>query len=68
MIRKRNLWIRPVIVGIIIFPLSLFMDVLMGKELSYGYAFILAIVVGLIFFVLESLINYRIEKGKPSTV
>jgi hypothetical protein len=66
MISKRNLWIRPVIVGIIIFPLSLFMDVLMSRELSYGYAFVLAIVVGLTFFVLEYLINYRINIGKLS--
>jgi len=62
MLRRRNLWIRPVIVGVIIFPLSLFMDFLMGKELNYGYAFVLAVFIGLIFFVLEYIMNYRIVR------
>lgn len=61
-IRKRNLWIRPVIVGVIIFPLSLFMDLVMGKRIDYIYAFVLAIVVGIVFFVLECLMNYRIGR------
>lgn len=63
-VRKRRIWVKPILVAIIIFPLSLLMDLVMGRELDYGYAFLLAIIFGGVYIVLEFLLNYRFRKRK----
>ena len=35
----KKLYVKPIIVGIIVFFVSLIMDVLMGESVNYGYAF-----------------------------
>jgi len=59
---KRTIWIKPLIVAIIIFPLSLLVDFITRRELDYGYAFLLAIVFSGIYLGLEFLLNYRLRK------
>ncbi len=63
-IKKRTIWVKPLLITIIIFPLSLLIDLVMGMELDYGYAFVLAIIFGGLYLVLELLLDYRFRKKK----
>jgi len=49
---------KPLLVAVIIFPLSLFMDVILGKELNYLYAILLSIFFGAVFYLLQSFVYY----------
>lgn len=59
---KKN-WIKPLLVAIIVFPLSLFMDLIMRKELNYFYAILLSIVFGITFYLLQIFVSYFPLKG-----
>ena len=51
-------WAKPLLVAIIIFPLSLLMDLIMRKELNYFYALLLSIFFGSVFYLLQSFVSY----------
>ena len=51
-------WIKPLLVAVIIFPLSLLMDLIMGKELNYFYAILLSIFFGALFYLLQNFLSY----------
>ena len=58
----RKLYIKPIIVGIIIFFVSLIMDVLMGESVSYGYAFMVALFFAVVYFLFQYYLDYRAKK------
>jgi hypothetical protein len=58
-------WAVAVIVGIITFIFSLVEDFITRKDLDYGYAILLAVIFGGIFFALQFLFNHRMKR-RPS--
>ena len=56
--RERNPWVITIIVAVVMFILSLIEDFITGKTLDYGYAILLAVIFGAVFFVLQYLFNY----------
>jgi hypothetical protein len=63
-LQKRIIWVKPLLVAIIIFPLSLLIDLVMSRELDYAYALFLAIIFGGVYFLLEFLLDYRSRKRR----
>jgi len=59
---KRHFYFKPILVGIIVFIVSLIVDILMGKPADYGYAFMIALFFAVIFFLFQYFWNYRITK------
>ena len=59
---RRRLYIKPIIVGIIVFFVSLFVDVLMGKSVDYGYALMIALFFAVVYFLFEYYLDYRAAK------
>jgi len=59
-------WIKPLLVAVIIFPLSIFMDIIMGREFNYPFAFLLSIIFGITFFLLQIVVSY-FPLGKKRT-
>lgn len=58
---------KPLLVAVIIFPLSLFMDLILGKELNYFYAILLSIFFGAVFYLLQIFVGYLpLNKKKKS--
>jgi len=61
-------WAKPLLVAVIIFPLSLLVDLIMRKELNYLYAILLSIFFGTIFYLLQNFVTYlpfNRSKKKP---
>ena len=58
----RKLRFKPIIVGIIVFFVSLTVDVLMGKPADYGYAFMIALFFAVVYFLFEYFLEYRTSK------
>jgi Na+/glutamate symporter len=58
----RKLYVKPIIVGIIVFFVSLIVDKLMGKSADYDYAFMIGIFFAVVYFLIQYFLNYRIEK------
>ena len=58
----RKLRFKPIIVGIIVFFVSLIVDVLMGKPADYGYAFMIALFFAVVYFLFEYFLEYRTSK------
>jgi len=58
----RKLYIKPIIVGIIVFFVSLIVDVLMRKPVDYGYGFMIALFFAVVYFLFEYYLNYRSAK------
>lgn len=58
----RNPWIVASIVVVITFIFSLIVDFITGKSLDYGYAILLAVIFGIVFFALQYLFNYMTRK------
>ncbi len=58
---------KPLLVAVIIFPLSLLMDVILEKELNYFYALLLSIFFGAVFYLLQNFACYLPlnKKKKP---
>lgn len=59
---RRKLYVKPIIVGIIVFFVSLIMDVLMGKSVDYGYALMIALFFAVVYFLFQYFLNYRVAK------
>jgi len=62
----KNPWIVAIIVGVIIFIFSLIVDFITRNNLDYGYAILLALIFGAVFFALQSLFNYTKRKRRLS--
>lgn len=58
----RKLYVKPIIVWIIVFFVSLIVDKLMGKPADYGYAFMIALFFAVVYFLIQYFLNYRIAK------
>jgi len=58
----KKLYFKPVIVGVIIFFVSLIVDVLMGESADYGYAFMIALFFAVVFFLIQYFWDYRVTK------
>ena len=56
--KMRSPWVIAVIVAVITFIFSLIEDFITGKGLDYGYAILLAVIFGAVFFTLQFLFNY----------
>jgi len=59
---RRKLHVKPIIVWIVVFFVSLTMDVLMGKSVDYSYAFMIAVFFGVVYFLFEYYLDYRAAK------
>ena len=58
-------WAKPLLVAVIIFPLSLLVDLIMRKELNYLYAILLSIFFGAVFYLLQNFVAYlSFKRGK----
>jgi len=53
---------KPIIVGIIVFFVSLIVDVLMGNPVDYGYAFMIALFFAVVYFLFEYYLDYKAKK------
>jgi len=62
--KMRNPLVVAGIVFVLMFILSLFVDFITGKSLDYGYAILLAVIFGAVFFALQSLFNYMMRKRR----
>jgi O-antigen/teichoic acid export membrane protein len=60
----KKLYFKPIIVGIIVFFVSLIVDVLMGKSADYGYAFMIALFFAVVYFLFQYYLDYRTKKLK----
>jgi len=58
----KNPWIVAAIVGVVMFILSLVVDFIMGNDLDYGFAIILAVIFGIVFFFIQHLLNHLIKR------
>ena len=58
----KKLYFKPIIVGVIIFFVSLIVDVLMGESADYGYAFMIALFFAVVFFLIQYFWDYRVTK------
>jgi len=58
----KKLYIKPIIVGVIIFFVSLIVDVLMGRSVEYGYAFMIALFFAVVYFLFQYYLDYRAKK------
>jgi len=63
---RRRLYIKPIIVGVIVFFVSLIVDVLMGKSVDYGYALMISLFFAIVYFLFEYYLDYRAEKLRKS--
>ena len=62
----RNPRVVAIIVAVVTFILSLIVDFITRKSLDYGYAILLAVIFGAVFFALQSLFNYMMRKRRLS--
>jgi len=53
---------KPIIVWIIVFFVSLIVDVLMGNPVDYGYAFMIALFFAVVYFLFEYYLDYKAKK------
>jgi len=58
----RKLYIKPIIVGITVFFVSLIVDVLMGKPVDYGYALMIALFFAVVYFLFQYFLDYRAKR------
>jgi hypothetical protein len=58
----RKLYVKPIIVGIVVFFVSLIVDVLIGKPVDYGYGFMIALFFGVVYFLFEYYLDYKAKK------
>jgi len=58
----RKLYVKPIIVWIIVFFVSLVVDVLMGKPADYGYALMIALFFAIVYFLFQYFLDYRIAR------
>ena len=60
--KMRNPWVVAVIVGVIMFILSLVVYFITGKSLDYDYAIVLAVIFGIVYFFIQYLLNYLAKR------
>jgi len=59
---RRNPYVKPIIVGVIVFFVSLIVDVLMGKPVDYGFAFMIALFFAVVYYLFQYFLDYRVAK------
>ncbi len=59
---SRKIYFKPIIVGVIVFFVSLIVDKIMGKSADYGYAIIIGIFFAVVYFIIQYFLNYRMKQ------